>query len=231
MTLPGVELDSVSFAPRLETPGRAARPDLRRGLRPERSATPSLPAALPLPRQQDLGYDGPGSVVLASCGPPLYGAYGSNLVPWRVTGGPPFASASLRIGALQPAFDANLGAWVVSSAPAFTLPFRLDASGAYTTTSWTGNTSRELHYQVVVADPAQTRGFSVSNALKMNLLGTYMRAVRNRRFKLIRQDPCHEELYDLVADPFENTDLLRSPLGPQGRAAYLELSSRLDALH
>ena len=100
--------------------------------------------------------------MLASCGPPLYGAYGSNLVPWRVTGGPPFASASLRIGALQPAFDANLGAWVVPSAPAFTLPFRLDASGAYTTTSWTGNTSREAPLQVVVAGSLRRRAASPS---------------------------------------------------------------------
>src|SRR5262249_2746093 len=111
------------------------------------------------------------------------------------------------------------------------LPFRLDASGEYATTSWTGNTSRELHYQVVIADPAQAHGFAVSNALKMELLGTYMRAVRNRRFKLIRQDPCHDELYDLVADPFEQTDLLRPQLGAQARAAYFELSSRLDTLH
>ena len=89
----------------------------------------------------------------------------------------------------------------------------------------------ELHYQVVVQDPAQANGFAVSNALRMDLLPTYMRAVRDRRYKLIRWDPCHDELYDLARDPLELTDLLRSPLGPEATAAYQTLSARLDALH
>jgi hypothetical protein len=233
-TLPGVVLDSVSFAPCLEDPGL----ELRDSIFAEYFSLngPGQPAPLPacpaVPVcQADVGYDGPGSVALTSCGPPLYGVFGWNLVPWQVSGGPPFASAWLRIGALQPAFDATLGTWVVSSAPAFTLPFQLDASGGYASATWTATTSRERHYQVVAQDPSQARGFAVSSALQMDLLSTHMRAVRDRRFKLIRQDPCREELYDLALDPLELTNLLSAPLCVRELAAYQTLSARLDALH
>ncbi len=231
-TLPGVVLDSVSFVRCLADPGL----ELREWLFAETfdqngpGEPPALTACVPS-CQEDIGYDGPGNVVLASCGPPLYGSFGSNNVTWQVVGGPPFANGWLRIGALQPIFVPTFGAWVASSTPASSLAIQLDANGGYATTTWTGNTSSELHYQVVVQDPAQASGYAVSNALRMDLLGTHTRAVRNARHKLIRQDPCTEELYDLVADPFELTDLLQNPLGPEAVHAYLDLSARLETLH
>jgi arylsulfatase A-like enzyme len=221
-TLPGLVLDSVSFASSLRDPAREQREWLYAetfgangpGQPPVLPACPTVPVC-----QQDIGFDGPGGIALASCGPPLYGAYGSNLVPWQVSGGPP------------PAFDATIGAWLISSPPACVIPFRLDGKGAFAGTLWTGNTSREIHYQVVAEDPALPLGFTVSSALRMDLLPTYMRAVRNRRYKLIRLDPCTEQMYDLGTDPLELTDLLRQPLTTDESAAYFELSARLGALH
>jgi arylsulfatase B len=232
--LPDVTLDSVSFAPCLADP----KLELREWNFAEEFSEngPGQPAALPpCPSepvcQEDIGYDGPGNVVLSSCGPPLYGALGSNLIPWQVTGGPPHANAWMRISALQPAFDANIGAWVASSTPAFTLPFSLDDNGSYSTATWTSETTRELHYQVLVRDPSQARGFQVTNALRMKLLPTHMQAVRDRRYKLIRSDPCHEELYDLILDPSERKDLLQGTPGPEIVATRQSLAARLDALH
>lgn len=232
-TFPDLEVDSVSFAPSLLDPALGQREWLY--AESFSSNGPGQPQPLPdcpeLPVcQADIGFDGPGSLALTSCGEPLFGIYGGNLVPWWVTGGQPFANASLRIGTFQPAFEPTLGTWLVSSPPAFVMPFRLDANGAFAWTHWTGNTSRELHYQVVAEDPGQPQGFAVSSALRMELLPTYMRAVRNERYKLIRLDPCSEELYDLAVDPLERKDLLRNPLGGLARAAYYELLSRLVAL-
>ena len=65
----------------------------------------------------------------------------------------------------------------------------------------------------------------------MNMLGTYMRAVRNERYKLVRLHPCDEQLFDLAADPLELTDLLQTPMDTRELAAYSELVGRLNALH
>ena len=60
-------------------------------------------------------------------------------------------------------------------------------------------------------------------------------AVRNARFKLIRQEafgaltPPGEMLFDLEHDPFEDVDLLQSPLDPEAQASYIELAAYLDA--
>lgn len=234
-TLPGLTLDSVSFVPCLANPELSMRDWAYAGTFSRNG--PGEPRPLPLPDcptlpvcQENLGFDGPGSTALESCGEPLYGVYGGNVVPWRVTGGPPFANAWLRVGSFTPAYESTAGVWLVSRRAAFTLPFVLGPQGAFGSSLWTYSTTSELHYQVVVQDPAQPRGFSVSNALRMNLLATDMQAVRNRHYKLIRFHPCREELYNLVADPFERTDLLLARLRRPARAAYEELSARLDAI-
>ena len=82
----------------------------------------------------------------------------------------------------------------------------------------------------MVADPAQPLGYAVSNALRMDMLWTSMRAVRNARYKLIRFDPCHEELYDLGADPYEHVELLKLGLTSAQRAGYDELVHDLASL-
>lgn len=234
ISFPGLELDSVSFAASLQDPGHEQRTWIYAesftangpGQPPLLPECPAVPLC-----QENLGFDGPGNVALASCGDPLYGIYGANLVPWQVSGGPPLAFGWLRVGANTPAFDPGLGATVVSSTPAYTQAFQLDALGSFQSTLWTGTTSDERHYQVVVEDPGQAQGFAVSNALRMNLLSSHVRAVRNQRYKLIRLDPCKEQLFDLALDPLELTDLLQAPLAVPAFAALIELSDRLDTLH
>ena len=76
---------------------------------------------------------------------------GANEVTFQLSGGPPFASGTLRIGPYAPGFDASLGATVVSLVPSYTYPFVLDAAGRHSGLLFTGGTSRELHYQVIVA--------------------------------------------------------------------------------
>jgi arylsulfatase A-like enzyme len=233
-TLPGHELDSVSFAASLAEP---ARPGARAYafaeiFNPNGDGNPrALPTCPTAPVcQQDLGFDGPGNVALASCGPPLYGLNAANLVPWQVSGGPPFATGTLRVGNFSPAFDAATGATLVSNPSAYTQNFTLNASGNFGANLWTGSASRELHYQVIVNDSAQSSGFAVSNAVKIAPLWTEMQAVRDARYKLLRDDPCTEEFYDLTADPLETTELLALGLTAPQRAAYERLAARLDAL-
>lgn len=55
------------------------------------------------------------------------------------------------------------------------------------------------------------------------------RAVRDRRYKLIRRSGRPDELFDLLLDPFETTDLLPSPT-PEEQRAYETLQAELDAL-
>ena len=62
----------------------------------------------------DLGFDGPGDGVLTSCGPPLYGNYGSVPMRARLDGGPPEAQVFAVFGATNaPAFSTGVGAVLV----------------------------------------------------------------------------------------------------------------------
>lgn len=232
-TLPDVTLDSRSFAPCLADP----RERVRRWIYAD-VFTPNGPQPAPLPPcpadpvcQTSIGLDGPGDSVLESCGPPLYGRGGANLVPWRLSGAPPGAHAWLLIGPEAPGFEPAVGALLGSRPPSFLKHYRVSPAGTLRGATWTGTASREPIYQFVLVDPAQPRGFGVSNALRMETLRTSSRAVRRARHKLIRFDPCHEELYDLVLDPFETRDLLRGPLSSATRAAYDRLARVLDSLH
>jgi arylsulfatase A-like enzyme len=232
-TLPGVALDSVSFAPSLADPARSTRAWLFAevfgqngpGQPPPLASCP--PSAVCRP---SLGFDGPGAVALASCGPPLFGHYGTHDVPWSLNGAPPFAEGWLVIGPYAPAFVPQLGATLVSPVPSALVPLRANGQGTQQGLVWTGAVSSQAHYQLVLRDAAQAAGFTVSNALRMELLPTRSRALRGLRYKLIQLDPCREELYDLASDPYERTNLLARTLTTAELAAYGELSTQLARL-
>lgn len=55
-------------------------------------------------------------------------------------------------------------------------------------------------------------------------------AARDAQFKLLRlatATSSHEEMYDLLADPFEQTNLLLAPLSPAAQASYATLKAAL----
>jgi hypothetical protein len=88
-------------------------------------------------------------------------------------------------------------------------------------------------------DLPSLRSWAYAENFRPNGFGPYLinnRAVRNDRFKLIEeQNKLHpvriERLYDLLADPFEQTDLLDGSLDPEQAAAYAELQALLAGLH
>lgn len=233
-TLPGVTLDSVSFAPCLANPSLSVRQwvfaesFLQNGAGNPEPQPPCPPTGV---CQTSLGFDGPGTSTLASCGPPLYGLYGAHVARWQLTNAPPHAPAMLVVGPYQPAWVPSVGAWLVSRTPDYLLSYYTSSTGTFEGELWTADTSLERHYQVIVRDLSRPRGYSVTNALRMDFLPMHMRAVRGPRFKLIRLDPCQEELYDLVGDPFEHSNLLAGPLDADALAAYGQLSQVLDTLN
>ncbi len=87
---------------------------------------------------------------------------------------------------------------------------------------------------------APLREFVYTEAFFPNGGGPYeplARAIRGERYKLIRRGPdaSRDELYDLIADPWETQNLLLAPPGgaspqPLDLAAYLGLAQRLEAL-
>ena len=232
-TLPQVTLDSVSLVPCLQDKNQRVRSWLYAESftpmgRGNPVPLPPCPAAAVC--QPSLGFDGPGEATLTACGPPLYGTYGTNTVAWQLAGALPNTNAWLLIGPYAPAFVPSVGAMLVSPVPDSIRLYRTRSDGTLARTTWVQNPSAPQNYQFVVEDPRQPRGFAVTNAVQMNLLWTDMRAVRRARYKLIRFDPCHEELYDLALDPYELTNLLARPLTPQELSAYDQLRGTLDAL-
>ena len=232
-TLPGVALDSVSFAPCLADPTRSPRQWSYAETFSQNGAgnPPVLPPCPPAGVcQASVGFGSAGPATLASCGPPLYGAYGANVARWQLSGAPRYAEALLVVGPYEPGWSPLIGATLVSPRPDYVLSYYASHSGTFEGSLWTGNTSSERYYQIVVRDRSRPRGYMVTNAVRMDFLPTNMRAVRGQRFKLIRFDPCHEELYDLDADPFEHVNLLAAPLTSEALASYGQMSQVLDTL-
>ena len=158
------------------------------------------------------------------------GVYGANVVPISIINAPPNAPVLLRIGSYSPAFHVQYGATMVSGLPSATLSYTTDSTGKVLTSLWTGDLPADVHYQAVVEDANQPSGYTTSNAVRIDPLWTDMLAARNERYKLIRLNPCEEELYDLAVDPIELNDLLLQPLGAEALAAYEELAFELDTL-
>lgn len=73
-----------------------------------------------------------------------------------------------------------------------------------------------------------TEQFTPNNAAPPFTL--HDRAVRDARHKLIRRVDAPDELYDLVTDPFETTNLLAVGLTPEQREAFAALEAALGEL-
>ena len=98
-----------------------------------------------------------------------------------------------------------------------------------------------------LSDPAlpSLRRYAFTETFAPNGMGPYdhaERAIRDGRYKLVRklthvvgpggsEEVTMDELYDLIADPFEQDDLLvPAPVAPEAAAAYAELSAQLATL-
>ena len=230
---PDLALDSVSFAPYLADP---ALPSLRSTLFTE-VFKPNGPVSGPLAEavigpycQEDEGFGGPGSALLAVCGDPLIDIGSAEL---HLAGAPSFAPSILAVGALaQPM--AILGGTMVPFPPALLVPLVADGAGELLVPGIHGVVPGpwELHLQIAVLDPDQALGLAFTNAVRVAFLPWNTKAMRDARYKLIADVyGGFTRLYDLWLDPLELVDLLaQGPLSPEAEASYGTLRAELEAL-
>ncbi len=183
--------------------------------------------------QDDLGFGGPGTSSMSICGEPLNGGYldsdeGAELL---LVNAPPSSVGTHYIGSVF-APTALFGGTLVPVPPSQIIPFTTDAAGSYRSVVTPSQYTIGLTYhQCIVVDPSLPAGFDVSNAVAVETLRTDMEAIRNARYKLIVNNPkCAEELFDLLEDPFEQTDLLAGQLSLTEVKNYIELKLQLEAL-
>ncbi|MEM7307533.1 MAG: hypothetical protein AAF682_12725 [Planctomycetota bacterium] len=118
--------------------------------------------------QKDLGFGGPGITGLSVCGGELSTGNSATL---KIESGPASASGAIAIGAASnPTFIDFLDATIVPWVPSQFLQFHTDASGNYTLTIQGGNGPSTWFIQAVIVDPLQGTGFSVTNAIEVELL-------------------------------------------------------------
>jgi arylsulfatase A-like enzyme len=232
--------DSISFLPHLEDP---ALPSTRQWLYTEMFHPNGQPAedgiaCAPVEQlcQDDIGLGSPGSAVLSLCGPPLYGGYTATL---RVEGGPPGGFVSLfSSDATAPLPLPTDGVWFVPKDPPAPITFDLDENGAHERDILGGLAFGTVYYQAVYAIDTDLNGefeqdeYLLTNALRAEQHDTDIKAVRDSRYKLIRNAyTCEESLYDLREDRFEENDLLDAgQLDPEAATALAELRDLLDSI-
>jgi hypothetical protein len=195
--------------------------------------TTPLPPVPGFTCQQDLGYGGPGSTVLSVCGPPLYGGYldgdvGAQLL---VQGAPADARGFLHMGTTLDPLP-MFGGIVAPNPPLQTTAFTTDLTGSWQTTVASDAGFVGLRYYQALVMSTQPEGFDITNAVAVDTLPADMEAIRNHRFKLIRDNSASvEELFDLFADPFEQTNLLAgNGLTTEQQSHYASLRKQLFAL-
>ncbi|MEM7305260.1 MAG: sulfatase-like hydrolase/transferase [Planctomycetota bacterium] len=232
-TLPGVELDSVSFRPYLSDP---ALPSLRDWIFAEHFQ-PNGPRGGPLaPKgpsevcQPDLGFGGPGTATLSFCGPPLVEYALPDLV---LTGAQPFSPTFFAVStALDPI--PFFGGTLATNPVALLLPFDADENGEVRSDNLTVPSPGPitLFVQGGALDPSAPLGVTFTNAIQADFLPWDTKAIRNERWKLIADVHAGwHRLYDLETDPLEVNDLIAAgPLDPVQQAAYDSLLQDLIAL-
>ncbi len=235
-TLPGVAHDGLSFAPYLSDPFQRS---LRAHVFTEGFA-PNYPGAT-MPTdicQEDLGSGGPGNASISLCGSPLATGFQAQL---ELTGAPASAPLLIVVGLVEGAQPFKGGQLVVFP-PLTAIPLMADPSGGFSLTVPGGPSPGlppfDLYLQLLVADPSLPKGVALTNALRARLDYpiAIARAVRGERFKLVEVTNATlefittYELYDLLADPFEQQDLLTAPLGPEAQLALGELQAALAGI-
>ena len=124
-------------------------------------------ARLDVTCQPSIGFQGPGSSRQRVCGDPL-GSGGFADV--RLIDAPPGANGFLLMDSnLSPAPFA--GGAIINAAAATMIPITTDADGSWTLENFQGSGGPQTVYtQFMVADPTQPQGYSISNAVAVELL-------------------------------------------------------------
>lgn len=230
---PGLVLDSVSLLPYLAD---ASAPSLRATVftelfRPNGPVQgPLAPAVFGTYCQEDLGFGGPGSVVLAVCGDPLMDLGEADLF---LSGAPPFAPAFVAVGPVATPI-AIAGGTMVPVPPILILPVAADGAGGLFFPGVHSDVPGpfDLYVQAAVVDPLQPQSFAFSNAVRIAFLPWNTKAIRDERYKLIADvHGGFTRFFDLWADPLELDDLLvPGPLPEEEESRYGALRQELEAL-
>ena len=119
--------------------------------------------------QPDIGFGGPGNLVISVCGQPLCSDYAPN---FQLTGGKPNAVGLLFAGLINSPLPFK-GGQIVPTPWLFTPAIQVDASGRLQFPlpgGAMGAGSIDLYMQVALADSDQIMGAAISNALKVTFL-------------------------------------------------------------
>ena len=231
---PGLALDSISFVPQLVKDGlpserkylfaEAFQPNGTADQPPQLQCVPPPGNAC----QLNLGFGGPGISQLSLCGQQLYGEASADFL---LIDAPPNTAGWLAIS------DKNgmvpLGAGTLVPSPILTLqPFVTDAQGTYTQAQkveWVFAASTFYAQAVLVGAGGPSE---LSNAVQFDFDLADQKAIRDGRYKLIVNPYlCVELFFDLLADPFEQLDLIAAgPLAPEQMQAYAALRVELATL-
>jgi hypothetical protein len=230
---PEVVIDGVSLLPYFAVP---SQPSLRATIfteffRPNGPVQgPIAPAVIGTCCQADLGFGGPGSVLLSLCGDPLNEMGKADL---KLTGAPPFAPAFLALGTIF-APTPIVGGTMVPVPPAFILPALTDEFGEelFPGIHSTAPGPINLYVQMAVLDAQQPQGFAFTNAVHIAFLPWNTKAIRDERYKLIADvHGGFTRFFDLSVDPLELNDLLAAgPLSKEEAVRYDALRQALEAL-
>ncbi len=178
--------------------------------------------------QEDLGFAGPGTARLEICGQELYEHGNAELL----IQGPPNALGLL---VFAPGFNPMPvfgGTFVPSPAPWLEVRMVLtNSAGRYTEPIAHVPGNEFTYFQAALADPQQPGGQALTNAVRVRMFAQRS-AIRNQQFKLLfNAYECEEAFYDLVADPFEQNDLLTGTLDPTQQQNYDQLKAELALLN
>ena len=192
---------------------------------------PSVPSFV---CQDDVGFGGPGTATLTVCGEPLFGGKldsDTNAV-LSLVGAPPSSAGILYISSTYNPVPWS-GGTLVGGTSGQSFPFFTDATGRFTMPVLPDETALgPAYHQLAVVDPAQPAGYAISNAVSVETLGTDMEVARTEHYKLVLDNKTGDQaFFDLVADPFEQVELLTAgPLGVQEIAAYNYLKAKIFEL-